>query len=103
MTGINLPAQADAESGTADMAILKGFRVSGTQDDWQMKVDANGAVLECTEEKLLYTPTAFMEDADVYEYQVEVKKNADTEIRTAEDGVAVGASLTVVPATRCLL
>ena len=30
MTGINLPAQADAESGTADMAILKGFRVSGT-------------------------------------------------------------------------
>lgn len=99
MTGINLPAQADAESGTADMAILKGFRVSGTQDDWQMKVDANGAVLECTEEKLLYTPTAFMEDADVYEYQVEVKKNADTEIRTAEDGVAVGASLTVVPAT----
>lgn len=35
MTGINLPAQADAESGTADMAILKGFRVSGTQDDWR--------------------------------------------------------------------
>ncbi len=94
MSGANLP-----KAGEEDAAVVKGFRLSGTQDSYQTKVDAEGAVLEWSGEKLLYTPTAFMEDADVYDYQVEVKKTVNTVIASSEDGVAVDATLTVVPAS----
>ena len=62
MTGEDLPA-----AGDSDVAVLKGFRLSGTQDEYSMQVSTEDAILNCTEEKLLYTPKTFMEDADVYD------------------------------------
>lgn len=49
-----------------------------------------------------YTPAAFMESADVYDYRVDVKKslaiNMDAEDSTSEDGVRMAGTVTVVPA-----
>ncbi len=94
MSGMELPQAGDAET-----AYLSGFRKKGSQDAYAMKVEDTDAVLEASGESLFYTPKAFMEDADVYEYQVEVKQAADGTITSSEDGVALSAELTVVPAS----
>ncbi len=52
--------------------------------------------------KLLYTPTQFMDSADVYDYRVDVKDregiNLTDDELTAEHGVRMKGTLTVVPA-----
>ncbi len=52
--------------------------------------------------QMLYTPSAFLEGADVYDYRVDVKKNLDVDMdaadSTSEDGVRMAGTITVVPA-----
>lgn len=87
-----------AENDT-NVAVFHGFRRQGSIGDYGMGITGGAASLEYKEGQLLYTPAAFMSEADVFDYEVEVKKNVDTEIVSAGDGVALKGTLTVVPAS----
>lgn len=65
-------------------------------------VNTDTSTLQLDGTKLIYTPTAFMENADVYNYRVDVKKSLDTDMdapeATSADGVRMAGTITMVPA-----
>ena len=65
-------------------------------------VNTDTSTLQLDGTKLIYTPTAFMENANVYNYRVDVKKSLDTDMdapeATSADGVRMAGTITMVPA-----
>ena len=91
---------------TSTVAEFLGFRSHEEgYSNWTYSSTASNnekSTLNWTDLTATYTPTAFMESADVYDYRVDVKKNLainmDAEGSTSENGVRMAGTVTVVPA-----
>ena len=91
---------------TSTVAEFLGFRSHEEgYSSWTYSSTASNdgkSTLNLTDLNATYTPTAFMESADVYDYRVDVKKDLaidmDAEGSTSKNGVRMAGTVTVVPA-----